>query len=67
VNGQPYIGQQIGSRQFRIQFNIDISPGDALFADIRLYNLDKGSNVAQKSSIVRAGYEDMSTRCSPDT
>ena len=60
VNGQPYISQQIGSRQFRIQFNIDISPGDALsFADIRLYNLDKGSNVAQKSSIVlRAGYED---------
>ncbi|MBL1311282.1 MULTISPECIES: baseplate hub protein [unclassified Pseudomonas] len=60
VNGQPYIGLQSGRRQFRIQFNIDISPGDALsFADIRLYNMNKGSAIAQRSSIVlRAGYND---------
>lgn len=60
VNGQPYIGLQSGRRQFRIQFSIDISPGDAIsFADIRLYNMDKGSSIAQGSSIVlRAGYDD---------
>jgi hypothetical protein len=60
VNGQPYISPQIGRRQFRIQFNIDISPGDAIsFADIRLYNMNKGSSIAQGSSIVlRAGYDD---------
>lgn len=60
VNGQPYISPQSGRRQFRIQFDIDISPGDALsFADIRLYNTNKGSAVAQRSSIVlRAGYTD---------
>lgn len=60
VNGQPYISPQIGRRQFRIQFNIDISPGDAIsFADIRLYNMNKGSRIAQGASIVlRAGYSD---------
>lgn len=60
INGQPYISQQSGRRQFRVQFNIDISPGDAIsFADIRLYNTNKGSRVAQGSSIVlRAGYDD---------
>lgn len=60
VNGQPYISPQIGRRQFRIQFSIDISPGDAIsFADIRLYNMNKGSRIAQGSSIVlRAGYSD---------
>jgi hypothetical protein len=60
VNGQPYIGLQSGRRQFRIQFNIDIAPGDVIsFADIRLYNLNKGSSIAQRSSIVlRAGYDD---------
>ncbi|WP_429419949.1 baseplate hub protein [Pseudomonas plecoglossicida] len=41
-------------------FDIDISPGDAIsFADIRLYNINKESAVAQGSSIVfRAGYTD---------
>jgi len=60
VNGQPYIGPQSGRRQFRIQFNIDIAPHNAIsYADIRLYNLNKGSSIAQKSSIVlRAGYND---------
>lgn len=60
VNGQPYISLQSGRRQFRIQFEIDISPGDAIsFADIRLYNLNKSSAIAQGSSIVlRAGYDD---------
>lgn len=60
VNGHPYISQQIGLRQFRIQFNVDISPGDAIsFADIRLYNQNKASSIAQGSSIVlRAGYSD---------
>jgi hypothetical protein len=60
INGQPYISPQMGRRQFRIQFNIDISPGDAIsFADIRLYNLNKGSRITQGSSIVlRAGYDD---------
>ncbi|WP_122425167.1 baseplate hub protein [Pseudomonas viridiflava] len=60
VDGQPYIEPQTGRRQFRIQFNIDISPGDAIsFADIRLFNLQKGSSIPQKSGIVlRAGYDD---------
>ncbi|KAB0489686.1 hypothetical protein SAMN05216558_1316 [Pseudomonas vancouverensis] len=60
INGNPYISQQAGQRQFRIQFNVDISPGDAVsFADIRLYNMNKRSAIAQRSSIVlRAGYSD---------
>lgn len=60
VNGQPYISPQSGRRQLRIQFDIDISPGDAIsFADIRLYNTNKGSAVSQRSSIaLRAGYTD---------
>lgn len=60
VNGQPYIGPQSGRRQFRIQFNIDISPGNAIsFADIRLYNMNKDSGISQGASIVlRAGYND---------
>jgi hypothetical protein len=60
VNGQPYISEQSGRRQFRIQFDVDISPGDAVsFANIRLYNLNKGSSITQRSSIVlRCGYND---------
>lgn len=60
INGQPYITDQVGPRQFRCVFDIDISPGDAIsFADIRLYNINKESAVAQGSSIVfRAGYTD---------
>ncbi|WP_457967608.1 lytic transglycosylase domain-containing protein [Pseudomonas sp. R4-84] len=60
INGQPYISPQSGRRQFRVQFNIDIAPQNAIsFADIRLYNMNKGSQIAQRSSIVlRAGYDD---------
>lgn len=60
INGQPWIEEQRGRRQLRIEFLVDISPGDVLsFADIKLYNLDKASAVAQQSSIVlRAGYDD---------
>lgn len=60
INGQPYIELQTGRRQFRIQFSVDISPGDAVsFADIRIYNLSKGSRIPQGASIVlRAGYSD---------
>lgn len=60
INGQPFISEQSGRRQFRCVFDVTVSPGNALaFADVRLYNLDKGSTVAQGSSIVlRAGYTD---------
>ncbi|MCK9802086.1 hypothetical protein M1B34_31615 [Pseudomonas sp. MAFF 302030] len=60
INGQPYIELQTGRRQFRIQFSVDISPGDAIsFADIRIYNQGKGSRIPQGASIVlRAGYSD---------
>ncbi len=60
VNGQPFISQQSGRRQFRIQFSVDIAPQNVVsYADIRLYNMNKGTAIAQGSSIVlRAGYDD---------
>lgn len=60
INGEPYIGLQSGSTQFRIQFNIDVSPGSSVsYADIRLYNLSKVSGIANGSSIIlKAGYTD---------
>ena len=60
INGEPYIGLQSGSTQFRIQFNIDVSPGSSVsYADIRLYNLNKVSGIANGSSIIlKAGYTD---------
>jgi len=60
INGQPYIAPQTGFRMFRVQFDIQISPGDALsLADIRLTNLVKPTDIQQGSSIVfRAGFED---------
>lgn len=60
INGEPYISLQSGSTQFRIQFNIDVSPGSAVsYADIRLYNLNKVSGIAKGSSIIlKAGYTD---------
>ncbi|WP_288080599.1 hypothetical protein [Pseudomonas sp.] len=60
INGEEWISEQRGRRQMRIEFLVDISPGDVLsFADIKLTNLDKSSSVAQQSSIVlRAGYDD---------
>lgn len=58
INGQPFIEQQAGLRQFRIVFDVQVSPGDAIsFADIKLYNLSKSTAIAQRSSIVlRAGF-----------
>lgn len=60
INGEPYIGLQSGSTQFRIQFNIDVSPGSSVsYADIRLYNLSKVSGIANGLSIIlKAGYTD---------
>lgn len=60
INGEPYIGLQSGSTQFRCQFNIDVAAGNSIsYADIRLYNLNKESSVPQGSSIVfKAGYTD---------
>ncbi|WJV25923.1 MULTISPECIES: hypothetical protein [Pseudomonas] len=60
INGAPYISLQSGSTQFRIQFNIDVSPGSSVsYADIRLYNLNKVSGVANGDSIIlKAGYTD---------
>lgn len=60
INGQPWIEEQLGSRQFRIVFTVDIAPGDVIsFADIRIYNMSKDSAIAQQSSIVlRAGFDD---------
>ncbi len=60
INGAPYISMQSGSTQFRIQFNIDVSPGSSVsYADIRLYNLNKVSGIANGASIIlKAGYTD---------
>jgi hypothetical protein len=60
INGEPYIEPQFGLRMFRVVFDIQISPGDALsLADIRIYNLQKTTAIQQGSSIVfRAGFED---------
>ncbi|NVZ64951.1 transglycosylase SLT domain-containing protein [Pseudomonas gingeri] len=60
INGEPYISLQSGSTQFRIQFNIDVSPGSSVsYADIRLYNLNKVSGIANGARIIlKAGYTD---------
>ncbi|MGP5893657.1 hypothetical protein ACTXY8_22725 [Pseudomonas aeruginosa] len=60
INGAPYIDLQSGSTQFRIQFNIDVSPGSSVsYADIRLYNLSKESGIVSGASIIlKAGYTD---------
>lgn len=57
IDNEPFIERQEGSRQFRIVFDIDISPGDALsLADIRLYGMADTTTVNQRSSItLRAG------------
>ncbi len=59
INGEPFISSQSGLRQFRIVFDVQVSPGDSIsFADIKLTNLAKATVVAQRSSIVlRAGFE----------
>lgn len=60
IDGEPYIEPQTGLRMFRVQFDIQISPGDALsLADIRITNQIKTNAIQQGSSIVfRAGFED---------
>lgn len=60
IDGEPYIGLQSGSTQFRIQFNIDVAPGSSVsYADIRLYNQNKESGIANGASIIlKAGYTD---------
>lgn len=60
INGATYISLQSGSTQFRIQFNVDVSPGSSVsYADIRLYNLSKESGIANGASIIlKAGYTD---------
>lgn len=60
INGSPYIQDQIGLRQFRVVFDIDIQVGNALaLADIRVYNLVKDSPIYKGDSIVfRAGLTD---------
>lgn len=60
IDGAPFIAPQIGSRQFRVVFDVTVSPGDALsLADIALYNLSKDNEIPQGSTItLRAGYED---------
>ncbi|NWC11885.1 hypothetical protein HX776_24165 [Pseudomonas agarici] len=60
INGAPYISLQSGSTQLRIQFNIDVSPGSSVsYADIRLYNLNKVSGIANGASIIlKTGYTD---------
>ncbi|MFL1549767.1 baseplate hub protein [Pseudomonas sp. D47] len=60
INDEPYISLQSGSTQFRIQFNIDVSPGSSVsYADIRIYNLKKESGIANGARIIlRAGYTD---------
>lgn len=57
IDGETFVEYQIGSRQFRCVFDIEISPGDALsLADIRLYNMAETTTVNQRSSIsLRAG------------
>lgn len=60
INGVPYIRDQVGSRQFRVVFDVDVKVGNALaLADIRIYNLVKDSAIYRGDSIVfRAGLTD---------
>ena len=60
IDGKPFIGQQSGSRQFRIVFDVQVTPGDSLsLADIALYNIAKDSDIRQGASVVlRAGKTD---------
>lgn len=60
IDGKPFIGQQSGSRQFRVVFDVQVTPGDALsLADIAVYNIAKDSDIRQGASIVlRAGKTD---------
>lgn len=60
IDGKPFISQQSGSRQFRIVFDVDVRPGDALsLADIGIYNLSKDFEIEQGAAItLRAGKTD---------
>lgn len=57
IDGKTFIERQVGPRQFRVVFDVEISPGDSLsLADIRVYNLKKDTVVDRRSAIMlRAG------------
>lgn len=57
IDGKPYINES-DLNQFRITFDVAISPGDAFStADIRVYNLKKDSGIISGQNIrLRAGY-----------
>lgn len=59
IDGEPFIESGTG-HQFRCVFDVMVSPQAAQsFADIRIYNLSKGTTIAQGSSIsLSAGYND---------
>lgn len=58
IDGDKFIEGGDG-RQFRVVFNVSVSPGNAQsFADIRIYNLSKGSVINQDATItLYAGYK----------
>jgi hypothetical protein len=57
INGSPFILPS-DNRQFRVTFDVIVTPAETLsFADIRLYNLAKTTEITQKKSITfRAGF-----------
>lgn len=57
IDGKPYINES-DLNQFRITFDVAISPGNAFStADIRIYNLKKDSQITSGQAIkLRAGY-----------
>lgn len=59
INGETFIERQVGPRQFRVVFDVEVNPGEFLsLADIRVYNLSKDTVVDRRSRIVlRAGDE----------
>lgn len=61
IDGSPFISEQSGSRQFRVVFDVQVSPGNSLaLADIALYNImSEDVDIQQGASIVlRAGKTD---------
>ncbi|PPC95727.1 MAG: hypothetical protein CTY32_08600 [Methylotenera sp.] len=61
IDGSPFI-RSSGALQLRTQFDITVSPQDAIaFADIRIYNLSKDTSINRDSSVTfQAGYENAS-------
>lgn len=58
INGEPFVQSNQGAN-FRVVFDIHVSPQNTQsFADIRIYNLSKESNIPQNASIqFIAGFE----------